>query len=44
MLDIRLLRENFHTVKTRLATRSTQHADLVDQILAIDSRRRETET
>jgi seryl-tRNA synthetase len=44
MLDIRLLRENTDFVKTRLATRNGQFSDLVDQILAIDSRRRETET
>jgi len=44
MLDIRLLREDPHAVKTRLATRSAQFSDLVDQILSIDSRRRETET
>ena len=44
MLDIRLLREDPAAIKTRLATRSGQFADLVDQILAIDARRRETET
>lgn len=44
MLDIRLLREDPSSVKTRLATRSGQFSDLVDQILAIDSRRRESET
>ena len=44
MLDIRLLREDPHAVKTRLATRSAHFSDLVDQILSIDSRRRETET
>ena len=44
MLDIRLLRENASAVKTRLATRSSQFSDLVDQILAIDARRRESET
>jgi len=44
MLDIRLLREDPASVKTRLATRSPQFSDLVDQILAIDARRRETET
>ena len=44
MLDIRLLREDPASVKTRLATRSSQFSDLVDQILAIDARRRETET
>ena len=44
MLDIRLLREDSSAVKTRLATRSSHFADLVDQILAIDARRRESET
>ena len=44
MLDIRLLRENASAIKTRLATRSGQFGDLVDQILAIDARRRESET
>jgi len=44
MLDIRLLREDAAAVKARLATRSGQYADLVDQILACDARRRESET
>ncbi len=44
MLDIRLLREDPAFIKTRLGTRSSQFSDLVDQILAIDARRRETET
>jgi seryl-tRNA synthetase len=44
MLDIRLLREDPALVKTRLATRSGQFSELVDQILAIDARRRESET
>jgi seryl-tRNA synthetase len=44
MLDIRLLREDASAVKTRLAPRSGQYADLVDQILACDARRRESET
>ena len=44
MLDIRLLREDAVAVKTRLATRSGQYDDLVDQILACDARRRESET
>ncbi len=44
MLDIRFLREDATAVKTRLATRSGQYADLVDQILACDARRRESET
>jgi seryl-tRNA synthetase len=44
MLDIRLLREDPSSVKTRLALRAGQFSELVDQILAIDSRRRESET
>ena len=44
MLDIRLLREDAAAVKARLATRSNQYADLVDEILACDARRRESET
>jgi len=44
MLDIRLLREDPSAVKARLETRSSQFPDLVDQILAIDARRRESET
>lgn len=44
MLDIRLLREQTVSVKTRLATRSSQFSELVDQILGIDARRRESET
>jgi seryl-tRNA synthetase len=44
MLDIRLLRENAAAVKEGLATRSGQHAETVDLILACDARRRETET
>ena len=44
MLDIRLLREDPTAVKERLATRSGQYADLIDQILACDARRRESET
>jgi seryl-tRNA synthetase len=44
MLDIRLLRENPDAIKTRLGTRSGQFAELVDHILAIDGRRRESET
>ena len=44
MLDIRLLREDAAAVKARLATRSGQYTDLVDQILACDARRRESET
>jgi len=44
MLDIRFLREDAEAVKARLATRSGQYSDLVDQILACDARRRESET
>ena len=44
MLDIRLLREETSSVKTRLATRSGSFTELIDQILAIDARRRESET
>jgi seryl-tRNA synthetase len=44
MLDIRLLREDPTAVKNRLATRSSQYAGLVDEILAIDVQRRESET
>jgi len=44
MLDIRLLREDAASVKARLATRSGNYSDLIDQILACDARRREIET
>jgi len=44
MLDIRLLREDASAVKARLATRSGNYSDLIDQILACDARRRESET
>jgi seryl-tRNA synthetase len=44
MLDIRLLREDASAVKARLATRSGNYSDLIDQILACDVRRRESET
>jgi len=44
MLDIRLLREDPAAIKIRLATRNGQFSDLVDQILAIDAQRRESET
>jgi len=44
MLDIRLLREDAAAVKARLGTRSGNYSDLVDQILACDARRRESET
>ena len=44
MLDIRLIREDPSNVKARLSARSSQFSDLVDQILACDARRRESET
>jgi seryl-tRNA synthetase len=44
MLDIRLLREDAASVKARLTTRSGNYSDLIDQILACDARRRESET
>ncbi len=44
MLDIRLLREDPSAVKARLATRTGNYSDLIDQILACDARRRESET
>ena len=44
MLDIRLLREDASAVKARLAPRSGNYSDLIDQILACDARRRESET
>ena len=44
MLDIRLLREDAASVKARLATRTGNYSDLIDQILACDARRRESET
>jgi seryl-tRNA synthetase len=44
MLDIRLLREDAVAVKARLATRTGNYSDLIDQILACDARRRESET
>jgi seryl-tRNA synthetase len=44
MLEIRLLREDASAIKERLATRSGQYSDLIDQILACDARRRESET
>ena len=44
MLDIRLLREDAASVKARLGMRSGDHIDLVDQVLACDARRRESET
>ncbi|MCX6958824.1 MAG: serine--tRNA ligase [Verrucomicrobia bacterium] len=44
MLDIRLIREDSAAVKARLSTRSSQYSEIIDQILACDARRRESET
>ncbi len=44
MLDINLIRKQPDLVKTRLATRGGSDADAVEQILAVDARRRRTET
>jgi seryl-tRNA synthetase len=44
MLDIRLLREQPDLVKARLATRGSAMNDLVDALLACDTKRREVET
>jgi seryl-tRNA synthetase len=44
MLDIRLLREDAAAVKAGLATRSGGFDEIIDQILACDARRRESET
>jgi seryl-tRNA synthetase len=44
MLDIRLIREDAAAVKARLSTRSSQYSQVIDQILACDARRRESET
>ena len=44
MLDIRLLREQPDLVKARLATRGAAMSDLIDALLACDSKRREVET
>ena len=44
MLDIRLIREDAAAVKARLSTRSSQYSEIIDQILACDARRRESET
>jgi len=44
MLDIRLLREDPLLVKEQLARRSPEFADKIDQILACDQERRDTET
>ncbi|MEI7962551.1 MAG: serine--tRNA ligase, partial [Verrucomicrobiota bacterium] len=44
MLDIRLIREDAPAVKARLSTRSSQYSEVIDQILACDARRRESET
>lgn len=44
MLDIRLLRDNPHAVKTRLATRGGGVEALIDDALACDVTRRQAET
>jgi seryl-tRNA synthetase len=44
MLDIRLIRESPEFVRERLATRGTELAQLIDQVLEIDSERRRLET
>lgn len=44
MLDIRLIREQADTVKQRLASRGTDYAPVIDEILAIDEQRRAAET
>jgi seryl-tRNA synthetase len=44
MLDIRLIREDSAAVKALLSTRSSQYSEIIDQILACDARRRESET
>ena len=41
MLDIRLIRENPDKVKAAMRTRNKDMDDLVDQVLALDVRRRE---
>lgn len=44
MLDIRLLRDNPDSIKSRLATRNPALAETVDAILECDTRRRKSET
>lgn len=44
MLDIRIIRENPDSVKTRLATRGTGYESAVDDVLAIDVERRAADT
>ncbi len=44
MLDIRLLREKPDFVRERLATRSMDLPAQVDEVLAIDAKRRRAET
>ena len=44
MLDIRLLRENSDSFKSRLATRGTGYESSVDAVLALDAERRAAET
>ena len=44
MLDIRLIREQPDYVKERLATRGGDDAKFIDELLAVDARRRKAET
>lgn len=44
MLDIRLLREDPETIKTRVNTRGADVGDIIDEILACDEKRRSGET
>lgn len=44
MLDIRLLRQDPQGIKQRLSTRHPDFASMVDEVLALDSRRRDAET
>lgn len=44
MLDIRLIREDAEGVKARVKTRGGDAWELVDEVLAVDERRRELET
>src|ERR1700761_2008879 len=44
MLDIRLIREKPDFVRSRVATRGGDDAGKIDQVLAVDAERRQTET
>ena len=44
MLDIREIRENAETLKTRLMNRGGEHHLLIDEVLVCDEKRREAET